>query len=59
MRNKDATTKEITLNKVDGLSTNPLNLGRSKIILGNFTEKMFLIYQLSPLSSNYYAYGRF
>ena len=26
--NKDNTTKEITLNRVDGLSTNPINLGK-------------------------------
>ena len=46
--NKDATTKEITLNKVDGLSTNPLNLGRSKIILGNFTSEDVSYLSVSP-----------
>lgn len=46
--NKDATTKEITLNRVDGLSTNPLNLGRSKIILGNFTSEDVSYLSVSP-----------
>lgn len=51
--NKDATTKEITLNKVDGLSTNPLNLGRSKIILGNFTSEDVSCLAASPYQTTY------
>ena len=51
--NKDATTKEITLNKVDGLSTNPLNLGRSKIILGNFTLEDVSCLAASPYQTTY------
>ena len=46
--NKDATTKEITLNKVDGLSTNPLNLVRSKITLGDFTAEDVSYLSVSP-----------
>ena len=45
---QDATTGQITLNKVDGLSTNPLNLGRSKIILGNFTSEDVSYLSVSP-----------
>lgn len=51
--NKDATTKEITLNRVDGLSTNPINLGRSKIILGNFTSEDVSYLATSPYQTAY------
>ena len=45
---QDATTGQITLNKVDGLSTNPLNLGRSKITLGDFTAEDVSYLSVSP-----------
>ena len=51
--NKDNTTKEITLNRVDGLSTNPINLGRSKIILGNFTDEDVSYLATSPYQTAY------
>ena len=45
---QDATTGQITLNKVDGLSTNPLNLVRSKITLGDFTAEDVSYLSVSP-----------
>ena len=45
---QDATTGQVTLNKVDGLSTNPLNLVRSKITLGDFTAEDVSYLSVSP-----------
>lgn len=45
---QDATTGEVTLNKVVGLSSNPIDLVRSKITMGNFTAEEVTYLAVSP-----------